>query len=353
MTISKALLVSGLVEAEGIVAFRNITVNDIQTPTVIPALSRVTIPGSFADINASAILSNSWSAGYIRLYLNGVIADGFPPLSTPTTTTSSQLSPAEQAAKTSVSSGFVEAEGIVPFRNIAADDLPRKIIIPALSRVTVSDGNSIADINASVILVNSWKAGYIRLFVDGHQVDTFPPLQIDVVEAEVVSGSVGLVVDDMPTVINLPVLTRTALTAGANTVADVNASAELIADWNAGKIRLYLNGVKVTSFPPLSTTPIAVVTPVVPPTPPTPPGPPSPGNAWIGFEQLVGVTDGVNKVFTLARMPVTGSVRIFNNGLALGFGASNDAHISGKTVTFTTGSIPQPGDFVTASYQPA
>jgi hypothetical protein len=75
-----------------------------------------------------------------------------------------------------ISSGLVEAEGIVAFRNIIVDDLPTTIIIPALSRVTLTDGNTIDDINASAILANSWTAGYIRLFLDGVLVTVFPPL---------------------------------------------------------------------------------------------------------------------------------------------------------------------------------
>jgi hypothetical protein len=80
------------------------------------------------------------------------------------------------ANKVFLSSGVVEAEGIVAFRNITVDDLPAPVIIPALSRVLLTDGNTIDDVNASLILANSWAAGYIRLFLDGALVDSFPPL---------------------------------------------------------------------------------------------------------------------------------------------------------------------------------
>jgi len=64
-----------------------------------------------------------------------------------------------------------------------------------------------------------------------------------------------------------------------------------------------------------------------------------------------GVIDGVNAIFTLANTPVSAAVvTIILNGLNMKQGASNDYVISGTTVTFQAGQIPQTGDNLLADY---
>lgn len=71
--------------------------------------------------------------------------------------------------------------------------------------------------------------------------------------------------------------------------------------------------------------------------------------AW-KTELLTGTIDGVNATFTLSAAPLTNSQVIFRNGLAL-FSGAGDFMISGNTVTFQAGQIPQPGDILVAQYQ--
>lgn len=62
-----------------------------------------------------------------------------------------------------------------------------------------------------------------------------------------------------------------------------------------------------------------------------------------------GVIDGSNASFTLANTPSGTSLMLFRNGIYQTTGA--DYALSGSTVTFTPGSVPQPGDTLTASYR--
>jgi hypothetical protein len=65
-----------------------------------------------------------------------------------------------------------------------------------------------------------------------------------------------------------------------------------------------------------------------------------------------GVINGVNPVFTLATAPnPVNSLRLYKNGLLLAPGASNDFTLSGATISFVTGAIPQSGDTLQASYR--
>jgi hypothetical protein len=67
-------------------------------------------------------------------------------------------------------------------------------------------------------------------------------------------------------------------------------------------------------------------------------------------EQPAGAIDGNNTVFTLLHAPSpVNSLILFRNGLALLHGF--DYTIAGSIITVSLGSIPQPGDLLTASYR--
>lgn len=64
-----------------------------------------------------------------------------------------------------------------------------------------------------------------------------------------------------------------------------------------------------------------------------------------------GVVDGVNTVFTLTKNPKPlNSLLLFLNGVKLREGAGNDYTLSGKTITFESGMIPETGDLLIANY---
>ena len=63
-----------------------------------------------------------------------------------------------------------------------------------------------------------------------------------------------------------------------------------------------------------------------------------------------GTVNGSNATFTLANTPTVGTEHVFVNGVLMNSGAGNDYTISGATITFLTGAIPQTGDVVLVSY---
>lgn len=62
-----------------------------------------------------------------------------------------------------------------------------------------------------------------------------------------------------------------------------------------------------------------------------------------------GVIDGVNNTFTLANTPLGSSLMLFLNGLYTT--ANFDYTLTGSTIQFVPGAIPQPGDTLIASYR--
>lgn len=67
-------------------------------------------------------------------------------------------------------------------------------------------------------------------------------------------------------------------------------------------------------------------------------------------ETPTGTVDGVNAAFTLANTPTAGSVSVHKNGIRQLAGAGNDYTISGTTVTFLAGNLPQTGDNLIVDY---
>jgi hypothetical protein len=67
-------------------------------------------------------------------------------------------------------------------------------------------------------------------------------------------------------------------------------------------------------------------------------------------EVPAGTVNGVNATFTLANTPTAGTVGVFKNGIRQFVGAGNDYTISGLTLTFLAGNIPQTGDNLIADY---
>jgi len=71
---------------------------------------------------------------------------------------------------------------------------------------------------------------------------------------------------------------------------------------------------------------------------------------FVDSESPSGVVDGANVIFNLANSPSPAtSLALFRNGLALS--SSTDYAVSGATITFQAGSVPQPGDVLQASYR--
>lgn len=71
---------------------------------------------------------------------------------------------------------------------------------------------------------------------------------------------------------------------------------------------------------------------------------------YVVRESPTGTINGVNTIFTLAATPVAGSEHVYVNGILQNSGSGNDYTISGATITFLAGAIPQTGDVVRVSY---
>jgi hypothetical protein len=72
--------------------------------------------------------------------------------------------------------------------------------------------------------------------------------------------------------------------------------------------------------------------------------------AFVDGEPLAGVVDGSNASFTIAALAdPASSLAIYRNGLLQKL--SLDYSVAGRTITFGTDSIPQPGDTLLATYR--
>jgi hypothetical protein len=63
-----------------------------------------------------------------------------------------------------------------------------------------------------------------------------------------------------------------------------------------------------------------------------------------------GTVNGTNDTFTLANTPNAAGIVLSVNGLKLKVGSGNDYTLSGDTITFLSGAIPQSGDQISAEY---
>ena len=75
--------------------------------------------------------------------------------------------------------------------------------------------------------------------------------------------------------------------------------------------------------------------------------------SFVWNEVPSGLVNGVNRNFLLTKQPLTsGTAMVFRNGIMQEYGATQDYTVSGFTVIFTTGSIPNSGvDKIRVSYQ--
>lgn len=64
-----------------------------------------------------------------------------------------------------------------------------------------------------------------------------------------------------------------------------------------------------------------------------------------------GTINGSNAAFTIAATPATGTLRLYKNGLRQRAGAGNDYTLSGSTITYEAGNVPQTGDSHVADYE--
>lgn len=78
------------------------------------------------------------------------------------------------------------------------------------------------------------------------------------------------------------------------------------------------------------------------------------GLRWIELtegETPTGFVDGTNATFALSGAPLNGSLELTVNGVAQA--APNDYSISGATITFAAGAIPETGDVLRANFRKA
>lgn len=66
-------------------------------------------------------------------------------------------------------------------------------------------------------------------------------------------------------------------------------------------------------------------------------------------EVPVGVIDGTNSLFTTANAPLSGTLKVYRNGVRLRL--NSDYFSSGTTITFATDHFPQVGDLVVCDYR--
>jgi len=72
---------------------------------------------------------------------------------------------------------------------------------------------------------------------------------------------------------------------------------------------------------------------------------------FVTRETPSGTINGVNTSFTLANTPVAGSEEVFVNGILQTSGSGNDYTISGTTITFEAGAVPETGDVLRVNYR--
>ena len=71
---------------------------------------------------------------------------------------------------------------------------------------------------------------------------------------------------------------------------------------------------------------------------------------YVVRESPTGTIDGTNATFTLAATPLAGKEEVYVNGILQNSGTGNDYTISGATITFLSGAIPQSGDVIRVTY---
>jgi hypothetical protein len=71
---------------------------------------------------------------------------------------------------------------------------------------------------------------------------------------------------------------------------------------------------------------------------------------YVVREAPTGAVNGVNAAFVLAFTPVAGKEQVYVNGILQNSGSGNDYIISGATITFQSGAIPQTGDIIRVTY---
>jgi hypothetical protein len=83
------------------------------------------------------------------------------------------------------------------------------------------------------------------------------------------------------------------------------------------------------------------------------------GTAWAPYSlpafvdevTPTGTVNGSNATFSLASVPVTGSLKVYRNGIRMKGTSGTDYALSGSTITFVTAQIPQTGDVLLADYR--
>lgn len=72
---------------------------------------------------------------------------------------------------------------------------------------------------------------------------------------------------------------------------------------------------------------------------------------FVTRETPSGTINGSNATFTLANTPTSGSEEVFVNGVLQELGSGKDYTISGGTITFESGAVPETGDVLRVSYR--
>lgn len=188
----------------------------------------------------------------------------------------------------------IEAKGIVSALNLVFDDVPRRIILPALSIKTISNAdNTQAAIYASAKLRAALAASRIEIYMEGVKISDFEELN--------------------------PAGNTVAISTSFGSLNKKKSLDIVVAEIEVG-------------------------------------GSSGASGATADFvfnEVPAGVVNGSNDVFSLSRAAAPRrSLHLYRNGLLQKRGATEDfIFISAATIKFNTGCAPRSGDLLLASYQ--
>jgi hypothetical protein len=74
-------------------------------------------------------------------------------------------------------------------------------------------------------------------------------------------------------------------------------------------------------------------------------------NIFVTRETPDGAVNGTNTDFVIDFIPASGTEEVFVNGVLQNSGGGNDYTITGTTITFLSGAVPQTGDVIVVSYR--
>lgn len=75
------------------------------------------------------------------------------------------------------------------------------------------------------------------------------------------------------------------------------------------------------------------------------------GGTPVRNELPFGAINGINTAFTLVHVPLVGTAQVYLVGVRMRPGSGNDYTITGNTLTFEAGQIPQTGAWILVDYE--